>query len=285
MFTIKLRKADGILTYKEQLIAKYLLNYNQYDYSLLTSSSLAEDLNISQATVIRFSQKLGYTSFKEMVLDIRESAALSFEGNISQNDSGYVMMEKIKALYTSSIDDVVKLNSAELIESTASAIASAKTVFCFGVRSSACIAFIMRNRLATIGINAAGTEDSFLSQSISRNLGKEDILFIVSVSGETSQAVRAVQMARRNGCKIVSMTGNHQNSIRDMADYALLLPEYAVFTKVFSLNNKCPQIFLIDSLFLTILKKDSDDYQKNIREINETVSEIPEGPKYDLYNL
>ncbi len=285
MFTIRLRKADGILTYKEQLIAKYLINYNQYDSSLLTSSHLAECMNVSQATVIRFSQKLGYSSFKEMVLDIQESAALNLEGSISQSDSGYVMMEKIKALYTSSIDEAGKLNNPELIENTASAIASAKTVFCFGVRSSACIAFIMRNRLVSIGINATGTEDSFLSQSAARNLGKDDLLFIVSVSGETPQAVKAARMAHENGCKIVSMTGNHQNIIRDMADYALLLPEYAVFTKVFSLNNKCPQIFLIDSLFLTILKNDSDDYQKNIREMNEMVAEIPGQAKYELYNL
>jgi DNA-binding MurR/RpiR family transcriptional regulator len=82
------------------------------------------------------------------------------------------------------------------------------------------------------------------------------------------------------------MTGAHQNTIRDLADLALLLPEYAMFTKMFSLNNKCPQIFLIDSLFLTILKKDSDHYQEKIREINDTFFEIAKvPPEYALYSL
>jgi len=285
MFTIKLRKADSSLTYKEQLIAKYLINYRQYDASLLTSSLLAEQLNVSQATVIRFSQKLGYQSFKEMVMDIEESSALNIEGNVSPDDSGFSIMEKLKALYTSSIDEVGKLNTPEVIGAAAEALSKSRTVFCYGIRTSACIAFIVRNRLVSIGINAEGTEDEFLALSATKNLGSSDAVFIVSVSGETPEAVKLAKLAHSNGCKVISMTANHQNTIRELSDIPLIVPESAMFTDVFSLNNKCPQIFLIDSLFLSILKNDTLGYQTSIKEMNALIEDEPGQSKYELYSL
>ena len=286
MFTVKLREAERKLTYKEQLIAKYLIN-SQYDISALTSSSIAEILGIGQATVVRFSKKLGYASFKDMILDISESMTLDFESSeISQNEADTETIEKLRQLHISSLNEVAKLNDIQEIEEAAKTLEHARTIFCYGIMSSSAISSILYNRLSEIGLNAIQAENPFSAISIVRNLSEQDAMFIVSASGESPETVKVAQIAHKRGVKIISITGNHDNTIRSLATHALRCPESRIYANLFSITNRSSQIFLVDSLFMTIWKHHSAEYLDKIREINSEVSSIgTQREHYELFRL
>lgn len=67
MFFTKLKTLYPTLTYSETKIADYILANKDETFDK-TSQELASLLGISQSTTIRFSQKMGYNSFKNMVL-------------------------------------------------------------------------------------------------------------------------------------------------------------------------------------------------------------------------
>lgn len=56
---------------QEKNIAAYLLDLKS-DPRVLTSNALAEQLGMSQSTVIRFTQKLGYESFRSFLVDLNK---------------------------------------------------------------------------------------------------------------------------------------------------------------------------------------------------------------------
>ena len=52
-------------------------------------------------------------------------------------------------------------------------------------------------------------------------LNKEDVVILVSNSGETSEILNAIDPVHRIGCTIVAMTGNLQSPLAQRSDYAL----------------------------------------------------------------
>ena len=69
MFLIKINAIKDNLTANEKKIVEYLVN-NSNDSKVMTSTQIAEKINVSQPSVIRLSKKLGYSSFREMIVDL-----------------------------------------------------------------------------------------------------------------------------------------------------------------------------------------------------------------------
>ncbi len=53
------------------------------------------------------------------------------------------------------------------------------------------------------------------------HLGREHLLAALSQSGETSDTIRAVRMARQRGVKVMAVTGRVESSLARLADYVL----------------------------------------------------------------
>lgn len=65
MFKAKLKAVYQDLTQSEKLVADYILEHID-EIRTITSHQLAVNTHIGQSTIIRFSQKLGYNSFREL---------------------------------------------------------------------------------------------------------------------------------------------------------------------------------------------------------------------------
>ena len=63
MFRMKINATKDNLTANEKKIVEYLVN-NSNDSKVMTSTQIAEKINVSQPSVIRLSKKLGYASFR-----------------------------------------------------------------------------------------------------------------------------------------------------------------------------------------------------------------------------
>lgn len=72
MYQEKLKQVRNELTQTEKIIADFFQNHSLEARSF-TSYQLADRLNIGQSTIIRFSKKLGYRSFRELLEDLSTS--------------------------------------------------------------------------------------------------------------------------------------------------------------------------------------------------------------------
>lgn len=94
MFFAKLKSIYPTLTYSETKVADYILANRQDSLEEATSSELASLLGVSQSTIIRFSKKMGYKSFKNMILDLSRSGDDDEIEEIQLKDSTVATNEK-----------------------------------------------------------------------------------------------------------------------------------------------------------------------------------------------
>jgi DNA-binding MurR/RpiR family transcriptional regulator len=268
MFTSKLSEINDKLTYSEQLIANAILS-DYTDFEVVTSVEMAEKVGVGQATVIRFSKKLGYPTFKSMMLDIATDSSFYSSNEVRDDEATRSIMGKLKNLYEVSVDDALTNNTAETIDSAVNAIENANQVFCYGVRTSLALVEIMYYRLLEIGENVIRSLDTLEAISLAQNLTKDDVLFIVSVSGETAEAVTVTKCAKEQGATIISITGSQNNTIQGLSTISLKSAEYDMRAHRFNLVNRCSQLFLLDSIFMKLWKNDDERYIRQILEITD----------------
>ena len=174
MFTSRLNKLNDKLTYSERLIANMLLDSYQ-NFEVMTSEQIAKNVGCGQATVIRFSQKLGYPTFKSMMLDIANDSVFYGNSEVHENEPIRDTMGKLKNLYDVSVADALSSNSDEDMERAVGYLEKAETVFCYGIRSSFSIASLMYYRLLETGRSVLRTEDKLEGVSIARNLSEKEL--------------------------------------------------------------------------------------------------------------
>ena len=103
-YTQKLKTTFGELTYSEEKLAQYI-DEHRSEMTDITSQQLAAEVGIGQSTVIRFSQKLGYGTFKKMIADITsENPDESIDLEIEEHESTRETNEKIREQYNQILD-------------------------------------------------------------------------------------------------------------------------------------------------------------------------------------
>ena len=87
----------------------------------------------------------------------------------------------------------------------------------------AAIALCVDSAVVTAIANDYGYDDVFARQV--QGIGRPGDLFLaISTSGASSNLLRAAEMARANDLRVAAITGDHENPLIGIADYALRVP-------------------------------------------------------------
>lgn len=135
--------------------------------------------------------------------------------------------EKIGKRFKASIQEIISyLNlNAELLDATSlhefialiiNTRESGNRVFIYGAGRSGFIGRCFAQRLMHLGINSC-----FVSDAVTYRYTKEDLLIIISGSGETTSPVGIAREARKIDGKIVLLTGNPDSTIGKISTLSL----------------------------------------------------------------
>lgn len=265
MFILRLNQCNSKLSYYDRLIGDFLLDYYEggKNTHILTSVEIAKEIGCGQATVIRFSKKLGYPGFKSMMIDVLKDAEFYGSSNIEIGEI-HDTIGKLKNLYGTSLSDVINKNNGENIGAAIKYLKDAHVVLCFGIRGSYISACIMYYRLMEMGRGVLRSEHKLEGVSIARNLSKRDVALMVSVSGETEETLTVARVAKERGVKIISITGAKDNTLEKLSDIALKSTEYSMHTNRFDLINRVPEMFIMDLLFIHLWGLNEDLNMKSV---------------------
>lgn len=135
LFTTRVKSLYPKFTMAERKVADYLI-MNGDEIEDVTSHELARRLDVGQSTVMRFSKKMGYSMFGEMIADIKSSGDLSTE---IQNDDGlFTVMSKIETKYHELLKGVVRSNTEDNLAQAARLVDGADTIICYGCMERVC---------------------------------------------------------------------------------------------------------------------------------------------------
>ena len=211
----------------ERRIADYILENAHLlrDYS---SQQLANALEISQSSVVKFSQKLGFKGYPDLKYAIGEDLVRK-DGNgaptaeAAPGDDAPTPGERLWQAKSDAVRETRLLNPPERIEAIADAIRGARTVFVIGLGQDGIVARAFTLRLAQLGILAVYHFDPVLMPTSLANAGREDVMLVFSEHGRRTVLTELSRLFRTRVGTVVSVTRNTPNPLRAQADLALVV--------------------------------------------------------------
>jgi 6-phospho-3-hexuloisomerase len=120
-------------------------------------------------------------------------------------------------------------------------------VFLYGAGRSGFIGRCFAQRLMHLGIKSC-----FVSDAVTHQYKSEDLLLLISGSGETTSPVAITQKANEIGGEIALITGNPQSSIGKLSDYCIQVGGKSK-DKAISEQTLAPYTSLFDISTLSVL--------------------------------
>lgn len=109
-------------------------------------------------------------------------------------------------------------------------------------RPYAALAISDASHMACVG-NDYGYEEVF-SRYVEAHGLKGDVLLAITTSGTSRNIVKAAEVARRKGVKVVALTGRDETPITELADVSIVTPAGRWADRVQELHIKCIHILI-----------------------------------------
>lgn len=262
-YSQKLKSTFGDLTFSEEKLAQYI-DEHRGEIGGITSQQLADLVGVGQSTVIRFSQKLGYGTFKKMIADITsDHPDESIDLEIDQDEDTAATNEKIRGQYDKILDLTFTYNSDLDIDEAVQYIYQAKRVVCCGF-SARNIYFMQyfAYKLSSVGIDAFCDSNMSMIYSQLRQCREGDAIIILSESGETRDLINFAKLAKKSGMSVITITKVSKNTLQMIGDKNLKIADYGLRTFLRNSVLRISVLSILDMLFLNLVKKDFERFEK-----------------------
>lgn len=262
-----IKSIEDKLPKAEARVAHYILNQPQ-EVLNMTAKDLGEASNSSAPTVIRLSKRLGIDSFPQMKsMLFNELANDNIEGysDILANESLKEIKEKLLGNAYQSLSDTLPLLNQEIITKAIKAIENSEIIYIFGIGSSYLVAQNIEQKWNRIGKTCIVIPDTHSLVSTMTTSKKRGLFIGVSNSGETSEVLKLMKIAKKNHLQTMSITQFGENSVSKEAEINLQHirvnePAYRGAATV-SLH---VQFYLVDVLFYMYASKHYDEVMNYI---------------------
>ena len=238
----------------ERAVAKFVLN-NPERVMQMSVSEVARDVEVGEATVIRFCRALNYKGYQEFKLRLAQDLVEPVEfihENISFADNTAELAQKVFQTNVKAVEDTRKVLDPEMIEVAAKALVGARKIDIYGVGYSSFTALDAKLKLVRLGLIADAYGDAHLQAMAAASLAKGDVAIGISHSGSTKDVVDALTAARKSGAITISITNFSPSPITRISDVVLLTasPESPLGGEV--LTSRIAQLCVIDVLSVAL---------------------------------
>ncbi|WP_019612826.1 SIS domain-containing protein [Psychromonas ossibalaenae] len=263
-------------------IADFILENLQL-CSEITSQELAEKANVSQSSIIKFTQKLGYkgfTAFKLMLIKEQnlESVLLNphtpIHSKINDQDSALTVAQKlVQEKQQALLNTTNAINYIEF-EKVVNFINLAGRVQIMGIAGSALTAKDLSFKLLKLGITAISEQDSHIQMATANTLKKGDVQILISYSGTRKEILIAAQAAHEKGATIIALTGLKANPLRKIAHYCIDTIADEEKYRSSSISSRTAQNVITDLIFMSVLQKRGDNIKRLMHDISSTIKKV-----------
>lgn len=193
-----------------------------------SNGDLARRAGVSEPTVTRFSRAVGCGGVRELKVKLAQSMVV---GRNYLDPPAHVDQQQARpALWRSVFEEIRRAISAveqqlqpEEVDKAAEAIANCTRLVAFGVGGGSTSAVAeVKHRFFRLGVAVANYSDPQLMRMIAATLDRNDVVLAVSTSGEVSEVIEAVAVAKRYGALVVAVT-KPGSRLAALADIPLLL--------------------------------------------------------------
>lgn len=255
---LKIRSERDQMSAIERRIADFLLENAHLlrDYS---SQQLASALGISQSSVVKFSQKLGFKGYPDLKYSIGESLARGDGGDDNGAPTRVVdahphaaLAEGLWRAKAQAEEETRLINPPENMDTIAEAIRGAHKVFVIGLGPDGIQARAFAMKLSLLGILAVHHFDPVMMPAGICTATTDDVLLVFSEHGRQSSLCQIGHLFRERHGKVVTVTRHTANPLRAHSDLSLLVSAHDERAHIEPLLYQTALQHLLDLLFLLL---------------------------------
>lgn len=255
---------------------KKLIEYFKANIQIIpdyTIEQISKFSGISMSSITRFIKKIGYNNFRDFRVEVAKEISLKIKNippkfEIGSEETVLETAKRLVSYNIRSLDHTVDILSCKEVELAAKLIGEANKIYFVGLGYSGIVALDTNYKFMRIGINCVAFDSSHTMITMAPLLNKDDLLFVISDSGETFDILQTVKIVKENKIPVVALTKNHRSQLVKIADVAVQYYSEESDVQTGSVTTKFSQFFMIDLIYAQVLKNSHYDLvEKNLKTI------------------
>ncbi|HEY4554678.1 MAG TPA: MurR/RpiR family transcriptional regulator [Bacillaceae bacterium] len=232
-FEERVHKYEYKLNETDDQIVDYIIK-NKQQFVATTIQSLAASLYTVPNTITRLSRKLGYDGFSHLKNSIRDELQSSI---IIIEDSSFFFIQK-----------TFELLDMDRIETIAKILLNAKNILFYGVGDTALFCEMMVRNLRLTGKHSEFLVHRHENLHMINQMNEQDVVFLISLSGETPQVLEIAEKAKEKEIQIVSLTHFSRNSLQKLAAFNLYCYAPKRIKNSYNITDRTPVMVALQTL-------------------------------------
>lgn len=276
---IQIQKSFSKLSKGQKLIAQFIIdNYDKAAF--MTASKLGIRVGVSESTVVRFANALGFEGYPELQKALQEiiktklTTVQRVEMASEYSNEGAILKKVLK----SDMDNIratLENIDFEEFQEVVDKIFKAKKIYIIGLRSSTALAeylgFYLNLILDNVKVVGYGISDIF--EQLLR-ISKDDLVIGISYPRYSNRTIEAINYAREEGVPIIGITDSLLSPIANISDHCLT----AKSNMVSFVDSLVAPLSLINALIIAVGMREKEE----IREYFNKLENI--WYKYNIYD-
>ena len=254
------------LTKIEEKIARFILE-NPESSVKMSVQSLAAKASVAPSTVIKMCRKLGFSGFSELKLTLASEMNLALARNVNLDD-----VQSTFGDYNGFVAELIEAELAHLrreeLEKASEIIGNARYVDIYSFGFDSIEGLDLYHKLVLLGKRVQHIENGYMQMISASRLKEGDAVVAISSTGTSRDLYAAVKHAKHFNAKVISIAPE-SSVLSKEADVALNTHFKKLILRDGGIATRIVQSFVIDELFIKILKKDekAKEYYERFKEV------------------
>lgn len=253
----------------QKRIADYILeNYDKVAF--MTASHLGDIVGVSESTVVRFANALGYEGYPQLQKGLQESIKTKLTSvqrfelskDFEKEPGSYV--RKIMAFDIENTRRTMENLDETELEAICDTIHNARKVYILGMRSSSVLAnylgFYLNYVKDNVHIIEIGVHDVF---DYLINMNSEDVLISISFPRYAKRTYEIVNFAKEQGATIIGITDSLMSPLAPIVKHCL----YAKYNMNTFIDSLVAPMSLINALIIALSIKEKDRVEQTLERL------------------
>ncbi|CAG7652687.1 MurR/RpiR family transcriptional regulator [Paenibacillus allorhizosphaerae] len=237
----------------EKAVADYTMRHPEETINS-NISDIAQECQVSEATVIRFCKAVGFSGFQDLKINLARlstfAEAPTLYENIRKEDSLETAIGKIHSNNVQALNGTFQNLDLTQLQKAAQALADARMIYLFGFGTSGLVAEYAAYRFTRIGLLTKSCTDSHHIALSTALVKRGDVVLAVSQSGSTKSIVESLEEVKRRGAFTVTITGYPRSPVARTSHIALRSAVHETPFESGGMPSLMAQLSVVDALMV-----------------------------------
>lgn len=254
----------------QKLIAQYILN-NYDKVAFMTACKLGETVGVSESTVVRFANALGYSGYPKLQAALQEliknklTTVQRVEMANDYSDENTILNKILKG-DIDNIRETLEEIDGEAFQEAVSRLLKARKIYILGMRTSFVVAQYLGFYLGIIldNVHTVRMDMGDAFEQIVR-IGEGDVVIAFSFPRYSKKSFQLVKYAKEKGAHVISITDSLFAPIASVSDNTLIVKSnMASFV-----DSLVPAMSVANALAVSVGMKEKEDIKEHFDDLEQ----------------